>query len=199
VDEDETVQIYHSRIEEVVEKHTLLSMPSYKGINVVLSPGTKVLVRFILEGGVYQFFAIYIEHRYAPIPVWVVGPPFDIKQIQRRSFYRLDAHFPVALRLREAVNKDASEPVILQLYSKDISGGGIRVFSKEALSVGTEVAVELLLPTQVVVPTQGKVVRLEAAAPESTIYWVSIEFVDIDERDRKNIIQFVFLKQLKQR
>jgi len=192
VEDAQPIQIYHSRIEEVLEKHTVLSMPSYKGINVVLSPGTKVLVRFILEGGVYQFRAIYVEHRYVPIPVWVVGPPFDVKQIQRRSFYRLDAHFPVALRLRETVNQDANEPVILQLHSKDISGGGIRVFSKEALSVGTEVAVELLLPTQVVVPTLGKVVRLEAAAPESSIYWVSIEFVDIDERDRKNIVQFVF-------
>ena len=199
VEDEETANLYHSRIEEVADDHLLLAMPSYRGLPILLIPGMEILVRFIQDGAVYQFKSVYRDKQRDPIPVWVVSPAFEITKIQRRSFYRLETYLPVTLQLEKEPVAEAAQAVILNLQTKDISGGGVRVISKTLFEPGTEVLLELTLPGKLTVHTKGKVVRSEPSAPESSIHWISIEFIDIDEHDRKKIISFVFHKQLEQR
>ena len=199
VEDEETVNIYRSRIEEVAADYMLLAMPSYHGLPIILMPGMEVLVRFITGGAVYQFKVIYRDKKREPIPVWVVSPAFDITKIQRRSFFRLETYLPVTLQVENETNSEEPQTVALNLQTKDISGGGIRVISKKKFEPGTEVQAEVLLPGKVKIPTKGKVIRSEESVLDSKIYWISIEFTVIDEHDRKKIVTFVFQKQLEQR
>ena len=179
----------------------LLSMPSHRGQPIVLAPGAEVVVRFILGGAVFQFKTLYRESRHFPLPVWVVGPAYEVSKIQRRSYFRLETYLPVILHVEKEAEPEKSVPPIvdLNLQTKDISGGGLRVVSKTLFEPGTEVMVELTLPGKVKIPTKGRVVRSEPSAPDSRIHWVSIEFTFIEEHDRKKIVTFVFQKQLSQR
>ena len=198
-EEEGTVNLYHSRIEEVMETHLLLSLPYHRGLPIFLQPGTVLMGRFIQEGAVYQFRVVYREHRLLPLPVWVVSPAYDITKVQRRSFYRIETYLPVTLQADPGSLPENLKAAAVNLQSKDISGGGVRVISKTLFDVGTGVLLEFSLPGKMPIRTRGKVVRSEASAPESSIHWVSIEFTDIDEHDRKKIVSFVFKKQLEQR
>lgn len=199
IETNESVNLYPSRIEEVTDTYIHLALPFDKGEPVLLQPGTEVVGRFIQDGVVYQFRVIYRGHRLQPLPVWIVSPALDIIKVQRRSFYRIETYLPVAMQ--EDPGSLPTDPKIASvcLQSKDISGGGIRVISKAMFDVGTGVLLEFSLPGKIPIRTRGTVVRSELSSPESSIYWVSIEFTDIEEHDRKKIVSFVFKKQLEHR
>lgn len=199
VEQEGTANLYHSRIEEVSDTELLLALPYYKGLPVFLQPGTEITGRFIQDGAVFQFRSVYREHRPQPLPVWAVSPAFDIAKVQRRAFYRIETYMPVSMQTDPGACPEDPQAAAVNLQSKDLSGGGIRVISKTMFDPGSGVMLEFSLPGKASIHTRGKVVRSEPSAPDSSIYWVSIEFTDIDEHDRKNIVSFVFKKQLEQR
>lgn len=199
VEEAGAINVYQSRIEEATDVQLILALPYYQTLPIFLQPGTVITGRFIRDGAVYEFRAVYREHRLQPLPVWIVSPAFDIAKVQRRSFYRIETYLPVTLQIDPGSLPEQPKLAAVNLQSKDISGGGIRVITKALFDVGTGVLLEFSLPGKMPIRTRGRVVRSEASAPESTIHWVSIEFMDIDEHDRKKIVSFVFKKQLEQR
>ena len=206
VSDEDTVNIYRSRIEEVAEDHMILAMPNYRGLPIFLAPGTEFLTRFVLTGAVYQFKSVFRDKLRDPIPVWRVSPAYEFTKIQRRSFFRLETFLPVTLQVDNTANVSgepgsvsAGQQTEVNLHTKDISAGGLRVISKTQFDPGTEVQVEVTLPGKIVIRSRGKVVRAEASAPDGKIYWISIEFIELDEHDRKKIVTFVFQKQLELR
>jgi c-di-GMP-binding flagellar brake protein YcgR len=172
----------------------------YRNVPVLTEAGTEVLVRFISDGGVFQFRSFFQEKTFQPIPLWTIGPIVDFRKIQRRAFYRIESHLPAVLSAGdESDNVQNVQPSVFKLSTKDLSAGGARVISKESFALGSDVFLEIELPGKDPVRSLGKVVRLETAAPESGIYWVSIQFTSIEELDRKKIVRFVFQKQLEHR
>ena len=199
VEDEETVNLYRSRIEEVADDHLWLAMPSYRGLPIILLPGMEILVRFVRGGAVYQFKTTYQNKLLQQIPVWVVSLPYDFAKIQRRSFFRLEVYIPVVLEVEPGDEPESQEIPPMNLHAKDISAGGIRLTSKTPLDPETKVRLEISLTRQITVKTRGRVIRSEVSPLNSTIHWISIEFVDLDERDRKKLVTFVFNKQLEQR
>ena len=163
VEAENTVNLYHSRIEEVTDTELLFSLPYYHGLPIFLQPGTVLMGRFIHEGAVYQFHVVYREHKMEPLPVWVVSPAFDISKVQRRAFYRIETYLPVTLQADPGTLPENPKAAAVNLQSKDISGGGIRVISKTLFDVGSEVLIEFSLPGKMAVRSRGKVVRSEAS------------------------------------
>lgn len=83
--------------------------------------------------------------------------------------------------------------------TKDISAGGIclMVDGEGLVSVGDLLQLEFTLPLGKTIYSKGKAVWLDkftiiGDAPGETCYEVGVEFLDINEKDREAIEQFVF-------
>lgn len=84
----------------------------------------------------------------------------------------------------------------------NISGGGIKINIPDPLPQGALLFVELFLPAAVphVVETVGKVIqseRLLTPDDSSPVYQTAITFLQIDERDRDAIINYITFEQIR--
>jgi c-di-GMP-binding flagellar brake protein YcgR len=85
---------------------------------------------------------------------------------------------------------------VLEDISKDISAGGIRLVSQEILKRNEELSLEFVLPPQRSFNLRGQVkgvqeIELISDEGKVTMYYVEIEFLDINEEDRNFINKFV--------
>lgn len=88
----------------------------------------------------------------------------------RRHFPRLNAH--VFWRTRGLLG--LPRPVV------DVGLGGMRMYSDEKVSVGTEVELELLLPGEGAIEVLARVVRIDVLPPGSPAHCdVALEFLDV--------------------
>lgn len=83
----------------------------------------------------------------------------------------------------------------------NISGGGIRIITHQPFDVGQYVVLEIMVPIpNHVVDAVGKVVSVKPALSslnDKEIYYVSLKFVYINERDRDAIVNYISNIQLK--
>lgn len=83
--------------------------------------------------------------------------------------------------------------------TKDISGGGIclMIEEKDSLAVGDALQLEFSLPSKEIIHSKGQVVWLDEFAigdiNAQSRFEVGIEFIDISDKDREVIKQYVFL------
>ena len=114
---------------------------------------------------------------------------------ERRKYVRLDTR----LKITYTVLKDKRNSS-LSTETRDISGGGIRLFLAEGVPVGALLQLTILLPedTKPIVSI-GKVVWLEefsilhSQKQEGKLLEAGIEFTEIDPKDRDRIIKYVIL------
>jgi c-di-GMP-binding flagellar brake protein YcgR len=89
---------------------------------------------------------------------------------------------------------------VISVLTKDISGGGLRVISKEALKVGSivETSIEAEKETFVV---RGQILRCAPYEDEGSKYNfdIGISLKDVSEKVRETIISFIFDYQRKMR
>lgn len=78
----------------------------------------------------------------------------------------------------------------------NISGGGLRFFSKEAFDSGQKLILKTFLPVYAhVIKIKCEVVR--SLPHEGGGYSVAVKYVDMDETTRDKIIKYIFAKQRK--
>jgi hypothetical protein len=76
----------------------------------------------------------------------------------------------------------------------NISGGGLRFFSKEAFASGQKLVLKTFLPVYAhVIKIKCEVVR--SLPNEGGGYSVAVKYVDMDETTRDKIIKYIFAKQ----
>ncbi len=170
-------------------------MPMSKGYPIMFAKGNTFYGKVISNGSAYQFTSTLIEKSVYPLPVWHISLPSNIKQIQQRSFVRIDTRLPVSLQ----VIQQGELAEILHVITKDISGGGILLVVKNMLYCGDHVKLEIELPVQQPIRCNAQVVRVEKPQEDLMVYWVAVRFTDIAESDRTKIIQYIFKKQLERR
>lgn len=193
---DKQAELYHSRIEDISEERMVIAMPMSKGYPVNVSRGSQLFGKVITDGAVYRFKSFVIDKRIYPLPVWIVSPPSDIKKVQQRAFVRIEVMLPIRL---EFIDAEEQENNVLNVITKDISGGGLRIVSKQPLKLGTRLKLRIELLDMGVVDAVGEIVRIEHPQAENPVYWVGIKFIHITEAHRSKIIKFIFKKQLEYR
>lgn len=202
---DKPDEHYSSKIEEINADTMVIAMPMSKGYPVMLQKGGKFDGKIIVSGTVYQFSCTLISTKIHPLPFWTVSLPFDIIKVQLRSFVRIAASLSVQLKVVPAEenhppkNLNVSAPPVYSMFTKDISGGGVLIVSKQALEAGTKVEIVLDVPECGTIYTMGEIVRVQQPQPEKPIFWVGVKFIDIQEKDRSKLIKYIFKKQLEQR
>ena len=141
-----------------------------------------------------------------------------ISRYQRRDFVRFDTLLPVSvmpltgvenqenLSDKEAVNLlvdrklsgHVAEEDMIGGFTLDISGGGLRFFSKDKLESGAVAWCEVFLTDADRVTAEMRIVRCERDLYEGKNI-MGAKFIGIEEALRNRIIKYIFSEQLKRR
>lgn len=197
IDNGESFLKMKSSIISVINDNRIsIAMPIYKGKVYPIGIGKNVNVVFNKKDkGRFYFTAEAVDRmEKGNLKILTVDKISDVRHFQRRDFFRLNIVLNMSLEVIENGVPIKTIPAI----SKDISGGGLRVITKEKLSKHTGVKCIMRLDDNIVEPF-GKVVRCESQADSMIKYDVGICFTAIDENIRSKIISFIFKNQRKLR
>ena len=177
---------YRTRIEEVGERIIAVGAPFDHGEIVPLREGTQVKLTFWDEAAAYSFEGKIMQRIAVPIPMFVLELPDSVDKVQRRNFVRVPAFYPVSFRVvtKEGLS-DLQKGTMI-----DLSGGGLRFLTKERVDNKALLYALIALPNGEL-KTPVRVCRAEKIE-DSKHYTVSVEFHDIAERERDQIIRCVF-------
>lgn len=188
---------YRSRIEDITSNNMVIAMPMSKGVPIMLQRGEILLGRLVDDSVAYEFTTSLISKQLQPLPAWVIAPPYDVKKIQQRAFVRFDTALPV--QIAEIIDDKVEEDKVINAVTKDISGGGVQIAISRQWHIGTNLLITVNYPDIGPLTFKSQVVRVQQPQPERTVFWIGIKFLEINEKDRSNIIKFIFKKQLEQR
>ncbi|MDF2873745.1 MAG: ycgR [Sporomusa sp.] len=168
-----------------------------KSLPVMLQRGEVFFGRVVANFAAFEFTSSLIAKQMQPLPVWIIAAPYNIKKIQQRAFVRVDAALPV--QITELIDGKEIEDTRITAVTKDISGGGLQIATTHLWPLDTELMVNVDYPGVGPISLRSKVMRIQQPQPDRALFWIGIKFLEINERDRGNIIKFIFKKQLEQR
>ncbi|EGW38733.1 flagellar brake protein [Desulfosporosinus sp. OT] len=186
VSEGEYVGRYKTRIEDMGDKILSLGAPFERGEVVSLREGTKVKLTYWDEAAAYSFEGKVLRRIAVPIPMFVVELPNYVTKVQRRSFIRVPALFPVTF---QTVTKEGLSD-FYQATMLDLSGGGMRFLTEERVESKALLYTHLTLPNGDLW-TPVRVCRVNKTE-DSKRYMVAVEFWELQERERDRIISCIF-------
>lgn len=196
------MDVYKSTIQDEDNDKFSISLPIKNGVYMTPSVGQKLEMLYYDNLNVYKFEAAVLGRKVEnTVPQLLLSYPQNIVKIQRRKFVRVDVAFYIkyARLTKEESSKLSSEKRVqptLQGILLDISGGGFRLSTEHKLQLKDIIVTEIPIDNGTI-KILGEVVRSERQ-PDGKTY-CGISFLDIDERTRDKVIQFIFTLMRKQR
>ncbi len=166
----------------------VIAVPIKNSQLVTLLNGTKITIVYNnSENGMMEFEAEVIRKTNDKIPLMYIKKITDIIKSQRRSYFRLDLMMPIQIL-------KSNDDTIYSGFTKDISGGGVRMVAETRLSEGDIIHVGFEL--------EGRIYNFKAQVRTKFSTFenkneVGIEFLDIIEIDRNDLIKYLFFQQRK--
>ncbi len=109
----------------------------------------------------------------------------DYSIIQRREYSRVN------LNQGEVIFKDSTPDLILKI--EDISAGGIKIITSEALEIDKHYDIEINLSTNMKIECSLAPIRIKECEFENKkAYAISGKFVDLENADRIVLVQYAF-------
>jgi len=177
-----------SQVIDIRDESFLIINPIKQGTPYPLSLGQQIKVIFYRgDKGIFRFNAEVKKRINKSLIIYEVVPVGEADKIQRRFYYRLEL-------VRRVILKPCDEDEEIDGMMKDISGGGIKVYSKVPLPVGTKVDCKIYLKDNEIIDVTGKVVR-SYREPDVNEHITGISFLGIPENTRSKIIAFIFERQ----
>lgn len=193
---DKEDNFYTSRIEDFNENSLFLAMPMEKGYPIIPVSGDIIYVKLITKQSGYKFICVFKDKRSTPIPVWVVSMPRQVEKCQQREFVRVEATISIKAQIEVADEEDI--PPAIHAYSRDISGGGLRMILNRNINPGTRLYIETEdIPGVGPLNVYCEVVRSVKPVSTERIFWVGTKFLDLPESKRSKLIRFIFQRQRK--
>ncbi|MFW5981245.1 MAG: flagellar brake protein [bacterium] len=182
---------YLSKIAEMDSDKIKVTSPFIKGEVVPLRLEQIVNLYFTSDIAAYTFPARIIERQSEPLALITIEKIGELKRIQRREFFRLDAKKKVKYRLIEdPLDPEEDEPIELkETETIDISGGGIKMNVDNDFPREGFVELYLDLPEIDSIPIFGKIVNEYSLADGRA---VGIKFLDIARAVQEKIISWLF-------
>lgn len=129
--------------------------------------------------------------------LFFLAPSADsIRKGQRRRYFRVPVELELNLDLQESKENTV---VPKKVITRDISGGGLSFISPFKLKVDEQVQGVLRLETntyQNAISFKGRIVHCQK---EQNSYRISLEFIEMKESTRTDIIKYCLYKQLEAR
>ena len=206
-------KVYKSQILDKMDaQHFQVSMP-IEGYKVLLLPVGGRYEATIYSGKNIYVCQIKIADRYKVRNQYVMNIELisSPKKFQRRAYFRLeytrDFEFHLPEENEEAVSEeDKDNPRETHvLFDKgillDLSGGGCRFVSREKIEVGERLVLRIPLELEEtkILTVTGKTLSSKRLENHGRSYEQRVEFIDIENAQREEIIQFIFLQERKNR
>lgn len=187
--------VYKSRVEVKNQTGLWIATPMQKSIVVTLSVGEHVEVSFGDDTCIYSFPTVILKRVSEPVPMLLIEEPDEKKivRVQRRDFVRVNAVVPIEFGI---VPHDANDLLNMKLEKAntiDISGGGLKFLTEKKVREKDMLQINLSLNNNHII-TFGKVVRVISYENElnNKLWAIGVQFTNIHESERDNIIRFVF-------
>ena len=213
----ENKRVYVSQILEFDENEDNLisiAMPIYEGKLIPLEVDKRFDMYFYTAKGIYSGQAV-IENRYKSNNIYIllVRVTSQLKKFQRRQFFRLDTNVEIRYkefsaddekyyRLMGKISDSMNEKAFSAGISLDISGGGARFVSKDNLQKDSNILVQMTLPMDNKVCKLDSVAKVIASIParnKNNVYENRIEFVQIKDDEREQLIKYIFWEERNRR
>ncbi|NLY76976.1 MAG: hypothetical protein GX080_02670 [Tissierellia bacterium] len=186
---------YPSQVLDIIDEDTLvISGPIYKSYLVNLRKSEVIRVICIVKDkGRYSFDAEILNVEHENVYKIEIRRISEIVKHQMRNYFRLDVTLPIIKYF--TITEDENQRTLKEnCRSKDLSGGGMRLYSNYEHNVGDIVSCEFKVDEHIL-ELKAKVVRVEKIDTFEFNFGLGLEFIDIGERDRDKIIQYLFSVQ----
>jgi c-di-GMP-binding flagellar brake protein YcgR len=204
-------KIYLSQVLDYIDyDKACISMPIENGRIIPLGIGDKYQLCFYCKLGLYQCKAVVIDrYRVENIFMIVVQMISELEKHQRRQYYRLECVIDMSVCNLTQVETEKKKNELEILNSRlcpammiDISGGGCKFNSDQLMEKGTQVYMKFALTLakgMVLFELLGKVVFSIENEKRSKTYEHRVEFINMTEEDREQIVRYIFDEERKRR
>ncbi|MDR2870297.1 MAG: flagellar brake protein, partial [Deferribacteraceae bacterium] len=174
-------------IEDVQQSHIAIAVPDKHGQALVLEVASKVHVSALTEKGRFGFDSQVLAINERSISI---AMPASSNKEQLRQAFRVPVAMHVSVNIGSATHEAGLD---------DISAGGCRITldGMPELESGTVIDINFAGTALDLARVQAKIIRLIDKQGTKQIF--SIEFIDLDERKRDQIVRYIFQRQLELR
>ena len=206
---DEAREMLVSQIMDINDETIICTMPAKQGKMIVLEVGTLLEAYFYTGNHIYKAdCTVKSRGKEGNIFTVELRPETVLKKFQRREFYRLECTIEadvISLTDEERNNFDVTGKLPANFVMPedkgiivDISGGGLRLFSKKQYDV--ESVVNISFPIQVGNNTKhmklmAKVVMSVRNQNPDSVYDSRLQFIKMKKEDTEDIVKYVFAQQ----
>ncbi len=198
-----------SQITDIRDDELIAAVPIKGGHIIPLESGTKFNACFYAENAVYRGECI-VKERWKEENMYLMSIIITtpLEKFQRREFYRLDCLLDAECYLMDVMDVvNYSKPYEGNVPSKgktqhviitDISGGGLRFISKIKYDKDEYVYIHFSTAEYKVDKTYeviGKIIDIYPAEKKPSDYEVRIQFMNMSNEEREDIVKFIFLQQ----
>lgn len=193
-------EIYKSDIQDITESYIAITVPVKNTSYLPLTKGEEVSINYYDGKDKYNFESTVTGRTIDKIFLILLSPPRNIKLVQMRNYVRVAVVQDIAMAKLDKSMQNRREVLESLKFEKalllDLSGGGIRIKTKQNLREGENVVVSMQLNNEVI-PLKATVIRAEKQEDMTSI--CGLNFIDINEKIRELIIKQVFNVMREQR
>ena len=206
-------KVYKSQIlDKIDDQHFQVSTP-IEGYKVLLLPVGGRYEATIYSGNNIYVCQVRVTDRYKVRNQYVMNVELTSspKKFQRRAYFRLEYTRDFEFQLPEEAEGAVSEEEREDLEETnvffdrgillDLSGGGCRFVSREKIEPGERLILRIpleLKETKILTVT-GKTLSSKRLENNGRSFEQRVEFIDIENAQREEIIQFIFQQERKNR
>lgn len=187
-----------------VQENLFLINPPYVGRNdLMLRVGDNVEVVLLSDKEKYLFVAPVVQRVQNPLKGYILQAPEEARRIQLRAFVRIKVALEAEwTALPEGIpNKKEWENLrFSKAVMVDLSGGGAALVTDKLLPEGVRILLRFTMEIRDEKRSLALVSEVcrSSSLNEKRKYSIGVKFLGISEKERDQIIEYVFYKQRKQ-
>ncbi|MGV8146367.1 MAG: flagellar brake protein [Alkaliphilus sp.] len=167
------------------EEYLFISQPIFKGLPYQIDISNKIKIIFNhKDKGTFSIIGEVINKKTNKVTIYCVKPINEPVVVQRREYFRIDM-------LKNVIIRDLKNNDQINCYSKNVSGGGIKLICNKKIETGKLVECKLYFKEGHLITTVGKVLKASKCM-DDTKYEINLEFENISDVTRNRIIAFIF-------
>ncbi len=189
-----------SQVEEIGDNTMLIAAPIYEGRIIPFHTDTVLKIVFCDLKGFFSFRGkVEGRGRKKNVIILQIQVVSEFNKIQRREYFRFDCVLPIRYRVvdEEEMMEEENNTPFHEGLTRDISGGGLGIITKDRQLINEIVEFQLELKNDSSISGYGKVVRSRLSERDITRFDTGILFTGISKINREKIIQFIFKQQIK--